>query len=129
MAMTELAFLLPVLLLMFVIGADFARIYHYSVVLENCARAGALWATDPSTSSYATSATGITSPYTTVTQAALAEAPNLTPAPTVTSSTSGGYVTVTVTWTFKTITQYAGVPSSVNLSRSVQMKIPPVTPN
>jgi hypothetical protein len=42
---------------------------------------------------------------------------------------SDGYVQVTVTWTFNTITNYPAVPTSVNLSRSTVMKMSPAMPN
>jgi hypothetical protein len=96
------------------------------LTVENCARNGALYASDPVAASQ--------SPYTSTTQAALADASNLNPQPTVTStngvdSSGNSYVEVTVNWQFKTITNYPGVPNPVNLSRTVRMRIAPTTPN
>ena len=68
--------------------------------------------------------------YTSVSQAALADATNLSPSPTVTSvlgTDSGGnsYVKVTVTYTFSTIGKYPGIPTSTTLTRSASMAITP----
>ena len=46
----ELAVLLPLLVFVFVIAVDFARVFYYSLTLTNCARAGAMYASDPTTS-------------------------------------------------------------------------------
>ena len=117
-AAVELAILLPFIVFLFAIVVDFGRIFYFSQVVENCARAGALYASDPDAES--------TSPYTSVEQAARADATNLNPQPTVTSTTGseGGnpYVRVTCTWAFQTVTHYPGVPTSTNLSRTVQMR-------
>ena len=121
-AAVELAVLLPFLAFMFVIAIDWARIFYFSQVIENCARQGALWASDEKGTSQ--------NLYPDVTSAALADAPNLNPPPTATE-TSGtdaagnSYVSVTVTWTFQTITNYPGVPNSVTLTRTVQMRVSP----
>jgi Flp pilus assembly protein TadG len=124
-AAVELAIMLPLLILIMVIACDFARLYYYYLTVTNCARNGALWASDPTTS--------LNSQYTTVQQAALADASNLSPQPTVTSSagTDGNgnpTVSVTVNYTFQMISSYLGF-SSVNLSRTVEMRVAPATPN
>src|SRR5262245_19838368 len=77
-AVVELAVLLPLLVLLFLITIDFARIFYFSVSLTNCARAGALYACDPITEDE--------SPFPDVPAAALADATNLTSQPTITSS-------------------------------------------
>jgi Flp pilus assembly protein TadG len=46
-ATVELAVLLSFLAFLFVIAVNFARIFYYSQVVENCARQGALYASDP----------------------------------------------------------------------------------
>ena len=83
---------------------------------------GRLYASDPKAPAY--------NLYATVQDAALADAPDLSPQPTVTSTTGtdlagNAYVTVTVTWEFQTITGFPGVPNKVSLSRPVQMRIAP----
>ena len=59
-------------------------------------------------------------------------APNLNPAPDVTSSSGtdsfGNYVDCTVSYTFKTITKYPGVPSSNPIVRTVRIYQAPQTP-
>jgi len=122
-AAVELAVLLPFLAFLFVITVDWARIFYFSQVIENCARKGALYASDPKAPSY--------NLYTSVQQAALGpDSTGLNPQPTVTSTNGtdaagNPYVSVTVTWTFSTITHFPGVPSSVTLTRTVQMRAAP----
>jgi Flp pilus assembly protein TadG len=125
-AVVELAVLLPLLVFLFVIAVDFARIFYYSVTLTNCARAGALYASDPTTNAE--------SAFTSTQAAALADATNLSPAPTVTSANgvdAAGrpYVEVTAAYTFRTITGFPGVPNQVNLTRTVRMNVSASTPN
>jgi len=66
--------------------------------------------------------------------AAVADATNLSPAPTV--STASGtdaagrpYVEVTAAYTFRTITGLPGVPNAVNLTRKVRMNVSASSPN
>jgi Flp pilus assembly protein TadG len=120
-----MAVLLPFLALMFVIAVDFARVFYYSLTIENAARNGALYASDPIAAAR--------SPYTSLQQAALADTSNLTPPPSVSSSqgvdpSGNAYVTVTVSWPFATVTRYPGIPSPLTLSRTVQMRVAPTTP-
>jgi Flp pilus assembly protein TadG len=125
-AAVELAVLLPFLALTAVIALDWARVFYYSVAISNAARQGAIYASDP--------VAAANSPYADVQQAALADTTNLSPQPTV-SSTSGAdgagnpYVEVTVAWTFSTITNYPGVDAPVKISRTVRMRVAPTTPN
>jgi Flp pilus assembly protein TadG len=121
-ASVELALLLPFIAFLFVISADFARVFYYSQVVENCARQGALYASDPKAPA--------SNLYSDIPTAALADASDLSPQPTVTSATGtdsagNGYVSVTVTWDFQSITGFPGVPSTVHLSRTVQMRTAP----
>lgn len=121
-AAVELAVLMPFLAFLFVIAVDFARIFYFSQILDNCARQGALYASDPQAPA--------ANLYSSVQEAALADAPALSPAPTVTStngtdSAENAYVSVTVAWSFKTITNFPGVPNNLNLTRTVQMRMVP----
>ncbi len=119
----ELALLLPLLGLLFVFAVDFARLYYHFSIVTNCARNGALYASDPTAP--------LESPYANVTAAALADATNLSPQPTVTSAISidGSSVQVTVVYPFTTITSYPGLPNPINLTRTVQMRIGSTLPN
>lgn len=124
-AAIEMAILLPLLVLIFVIATDFVRLYFYSVTVTNCARSGALYGCMSTAQS--TNTTGIKT-------AALKDASNLGTQPTVSSTTgkdaSGNpYVAVTVTYTFKTVTGYTGVAKTFSLSRTVQMRVVPTTPS
>ena len=124
--MVELAVLLPLLVFLFVIAVDFARIFYYSVTLTNCARAGAMYASDPTTSGE--------SAFASTQAAALADATNLSPAPTVTSvsgvdAAGRPYVEVTAAYSFRTITGFPGVPNQVNLTRTVRMNVSAGVPN
>jgi Flp pilus assembly protein TadG len=117
-AAVELSVLLPFLAVMFVIAIDWARIFYYSITIENCARNGALYAAD----SYAL----VGSPYTSVSEAALADAPNLQPTPSVSTSTGTdangrAYVDCTVTYNFKTVSNFPLVPSTTVLTRTVRV--------
>jgi Flp pilus assembly protein TadG len=108
----------------FLITVDFARIFYFSQIIENCARNGALYASDPTAQ--------VQSPYANVTQAALArpDASNLNPQPTVAQvngndASGNAYVQVNVAWQFQTIASFPGIPNTFNLSRTVQMRVAP----
>ena len=124
-AAVELALMLPLLTTIVVIACDFSRLYYSYLTITNCARNGALWASDPTMQPY--------SQYSTVTAAAQAGASNLSTLPSVTSSSgtdANGHstVSVTVSYTFHMISSYLGF-STVNLSRTVEMRVAPSTPN
>src|SRR5947209_2129161 len=117
-AAVELALLLPFLAFIFVAGVDYARIFYYYLGVTNCARSGALYGSANDTNS--TDSAGIQS-------AAKAEAPDLSAQLTVSSTTgsdSAGnpFVAVTVSYPFKTIAKFPGIPSSATISRTVQMR-------
>jgi Flp pilus assembly protein TadG len=121
-----MALLLPILGLLLLFTIDFARLYYHYTIVTNCARNGALYGSDP------TAATE--SPYSDITSAALADAGDLSPQPTVTSangtdSSGNAYVQVTVTYPFTTISNYPGLSNPINLTRTVQMRVAPSTPN
>jgi Flp pilus assembly protein TadG len=118
-AVVELALVLPFLMFLFIVCVDFARVFYYSQTLANCARNGALYGSNLVTAQ---------SPYTSIQQAALADASNLSPQPTVTSTTGADaagdpYVRVTVAWDFHTIASLPNIPNTVSLSRSNQMRV------
>jgi Flp pilus assembly protein TadG len=122
----ELALLLPILALLLLITVDFARLYYHYSIVTSCARNGALYGSDPSSASQ--------SPYSNLTAAALADAPDLSPQPTVSStngtdSSGNPYVEVTVVYPFTTISSYPWLSNPINLSRTVRMRVAPATPN
>jgi Flp pilus assembly protein TadG len=115
-AAVELAFLAPFLIFLFVIGVDWARVFYYTVTINDCARNGAAYLSDPFMQAY--------SQFPNYQAAALAGT-NLSPAPTVTSSSGsdsyGSYSEVTVAYTFTTVTQYPGIPSNMTVQKTVRM--------
>jgi Flp pilus assembly protein TadG len=124
MAAVELALLVPPLLLGFMGAIDYARVFYDSVTVANCARDGALYAADPT---FAAS-TG----YANVKQAALDDATDLSPTPTVvtppvqgTDASGNKYVDVTVSYQFYTVASYPGIPSSITISRTARMPLAP----
>ena len=118
----ELAITLPLLTFVFAIGVDFTRIFYYSQIVENSARNGAIYASDPKAPA--------ANLYSSISQAALADAADLSPAPTITSASGtdaagNATIAVTSTWSFGSIMNYAGVPKTVSLSRTVTMRVAP----
>ena len=140
-AVVELAVLAPFLCFLFVCAVDYARVFYLAVTVQNCARNGAYYASNYPNNNYVyNDIYG----YKNMDDAVLRDASSLSPAPTytvrydnspsgpftqTTAPASGGYVQVTVNWTFQTITNYPGVPSTVALSRSSIMEMAPATPN
>jgi Flp pilus assembly protein TadG len=121
-AAVELAVLLPVLCFIGMATVDYGRANYAAVTIANCAFDGAMYKSDPR---FAAS-TG----YADYQHAALADASNLSPAPTVTSTSgtdAGGnsYVTVAVAYTFNTLVNYPGIPNTVPLTRSATMVVTP----
>jgi Flp pilus assembly protein TadG len=129
----ELALLLPMLLLMLVGAVDFCRFFHTYTTITNAARNGALWAADPMANGTVTPSQ---SPYATVQDAAIADASGLRPALTASGVTSSSgtdgagnaTVSVTVQYNFPLFTSYLGF-GSLNLQRTVTMRVEPQTPN
>ena len=121
-AAVELAVLLPLLGLLFVLAVDFARIFYFSMAVTNCARNGALYASLNPTN--ALDSTGIET-------AARKDASSLTGA-TVTSTpdntTAPNYVDVTVSYSFSTLTSFPGVPSTFTVARKVRFNVAPLIP-
>ena len=123
-ATLEFAILAPLLAFLLVIGCDFARVFYHALTVTNCARNGAVYGSADATKAADAAA---------IKAVALADATNLTPAPevesVVTSDSAGQPVLrVTVRWQFKTITNFPGVPSTVDLARTVEMRVAPQTP-
>lgn len=125
LATVELTALLPLLAFMLVATVDYSRIFYYSTTLTNCARNGALYGRS---STY-----DAQSPYASLEAAALADSTNLQPAPLIKSTvgvdTSGqSFIEVTAGYQFKTLASYPGIPSVVNLERTVRMPLAPNSP-
>jgi len=118
-AATELAVWLPLLVFVLIVAIDFCRLFFSYTIITNAARNGALCAIAPTQS-----------PYNSVQDAALADANDLSPAPTVLPPTYGTdgqgnqTVSVTVQYQFNMISTYLGF-SNVPLSRQVTMRMAP----
>ena len=120
----EFAILLPLLAFLFVIGVDFARVFYHQLTVTNAARSGAIFASRDEVRAADTAGTK---------EAALDDAKNLQPPPAVTSvraldEEGNPCIKVTVKWTFNLVSRFPGVPTTVALSRTVQMRIAPTLP-
>ncbi|MCI0376561.1 MAG: pilus assembly protein [Gemmataceae bacterium] len=123
-AVAEMAVIVSLLVYLFVIGVDFARLFYQYQTITNCARSGAIYGTRDESAPNDTAG---------IEKTALADAKNLSPAPKVTSKTAvddQGFpcLQVTVEWMYTSVTNFPGVPSSLNLSRTVQMRVIPTAP-
>jgi Flp pilus assembly protein TadG len=121
-ASAELAVVLSTLMVICLATCDYARCIFASVTVANCARNGALYQCDP--------AFAATTSYATLQAAVQADAGNLSPAPTGSSTTStdtngNKYVAVTVTYPFQCLINYPGIPDSFTISRTVSMAVAP----
>jgi Flp pilus assembly protein TadG len=140
----EMALLLPFLMFVFVVAVDYARVFYYGTILENCARNGAYYASNYPNSAYlyndiygyksldeaiykdCTNMMSVSDPksnpqykveYSTTIDGVYGATPTVT-----------GFVKVTLNWDFRTVTKYPIVPSTVSLSRSVIMRMAPALP-
>lgn len=132
----EFAILLPFLMFLFVVAVDFSRVFYFGVVVENCARNGAYYASNYPNASYLyNDIYG----YKNLDDAVLRDASNLytaadpstKPTYTVTYLGAAGstqYVQVTVQWNFRSVTNFPGVPSLVKITRTVTMEMAPSMP-
>lgn len=116
-SLVELSIVLPVLLILLLGAVDFGRLYYASVTVTGAARNGAQYASENPDDT-----AGIRA-------AALEDAGVLNPQPTVTVSgpdsdpAGGRYIGVRVTHTFRTLVPWPGIPSSVDISRQVVMRV------
>jgi hypothetical protein len=114
----------PFLVFLFLVAIDFCRVFYYTVAVENCARNGALWASD----SFAQAE----SPYASATEAARADFPEAVrdrlvvsdPAPVVLHD-GANYAEVTCTYQFQTITGYPLVGGPWTIQRVVRARVVP----
>jgi Flp pilus assembly protein TadG len=121
-AAAEFAVLLPFLAFVFVLGVDLCRVFYVTQIVQNCAYAGALYASQTASSS--------SSPQTAAQQAAVTEGASLNPPLTTSQVTytapdSNNNIKVTVNYTFNTLTNYPGIQNSWAISRSVTMTVAP----
>jgi Flp pilus assembly protein TadG len=123
-AATELAILLPFIGLMFTAALDFARIFYVTQTLENCAYAGALYASG--TAWAPSSSQGVTAA---AQSAACADGTTLTPPlqpANVTVTLDPTRATVRVDYDFQLVTPILGPAQTVHLTRTVVLNLAPV---
>jgi Flp pilus assembly protein TadG len=114
-----------VLALLLVGATDFARTFYYYLTVANCARNGAL---------YGCLSTANSTNKTAIQTAALTDAAGLSPQPSISSTTGtdankNPYVSVTASYSFSTLVSYPQLPSTMTLSRTVQMRVAQGQPN
>jgi Flp pilus assembly protein TadG len=132
--MTELAIAVPVLCLLLVASADFARVFYFSIAVDNAARAGAQYG-----SQTIATAGDINGMKAAATQDA-SDLPSLAATARLctcgtgssvaacassycTNNPTGNYVEVDTTMTFNTIVTYPGIPSTVALAGKAIMQV------
>ncbi len=128
----EFALVAPVLVLLFLGVADFARVYHVACVVTDAAHAGALYGAQNTTT--AADADGMKNAATSAAQelsgmtVSAAESCNC-PDGTAVNCSSGTcpgtkqvYVSVTAQYAFQTLFPYPGIPHSVGLGRTAVMR-------
>ena len=126
-AATEMALLCPFLAFMMVVAIDYCRVFHLTQTVESSAQNAALYAAGVSTSDPDTFKTQLAAAQ----QAALDEGSRLSPALTaanVSVSVSNNVATATVTHTFSTITRIPGFPSTMTVTRTVNVPVLPKNP-
>lgn len=123
-AAAELAILLPFVALLTAVAVDFCRAYYHAQVVQACAEAGALYASETARRNPNTT----TDDSNAAVQAALAAGASLQPPLTdanVSVRLGGGMATVTVTYQLPAITSVPGMPNAFTIQRSVQMVLVP----
>jgi len=124
-AVVELALLLPFLCLVFVLAIDYARIFYFSLTVENCARNGAVYASQDA--AHALDQDNISRVSKLDFPSQLQDS-SLNVSSTTDSTTAPTWVEVTVTYNFTTLTKYPGLPNTTTLTRTVRTAVVPATP-
>jgi hypothetical protein len=142
-AVVELALLLPFLVFIFLVSVDFARIIYYTIVIDNCCHNASIFGSntyDNQNQQWIGNAQYWQGPsnqmVSTEQAAANVDGTNLSPALSTSNVTvsgsqdaSGNQVNiVTISYTFNTITQFPGIPSTVTIKRTSQVRVAPPTP-
>jgi Flp pilus assembly protein TadG len=122
-AVVEFALVLPLLMLLFAMGVDFARIYFNAQVVAGCARVGAHYIANPDL--------GDRTEYENAEAIVLECAKNLSPAPSVSvfqnMDAAPPYVEVTVTHKFKRFCPLvlSSIPSEIEVTRKSRARLYP----
>jgi Flp pilus assembly protein TadG len=124
-AIVEFAVLLPFIMLVFLIGTDWCRIFYVATTITDCARRGALAASGLDFGDRnLTDAERITRGK----NAAILNGETLSPSLTksqIAVAVTSEHVTVTIDYEFQSTTGLLGFDRGWSLSRSVQMSIHP----
>lgn len=121
----EFALLLPFLMLIILIGTDWCRIYYAAHTVQDAARTGALGASGISYQEHF-----LTPEQRRLrgTQEAIRDGENLSPKLNpgdVAVVASDSEVAVTVTYNFRTLTQWPGIAGPIQIRRTVSMAVLP----
>jgi hypothetical protein len=109
---------------MFTVALDFCRVYYCTQTIQNCATAGAMYASGTSAANPNVSNPAV--------QAAVAEGVSLNPplaAGNVSVTYPGGMANVSVTYTYQFLTNLPGLTGSMTITRSVQLATAPQAGN
>ena len=122
-AAVETAVLLPLLLLLAMGTTDLGRVSHAYIAVATAARNGAQYGSGSKNASQDTA--GIAAAVRSEMSSVLGYSSSN---PTVTSSLtdSGGGVKVTVSLQFQSLIRYPGLPASMTLTRTVEMRVMPI---
>jgi Flp pilus assembly protein TadG len=123
-ALLEAAIVLPLMIAMIGIAADYSRIVYSTVTLSGSARNAALYEFDPYSFQE--------SNYSSYSNAAGADATNLTNVTySMSSATTNGVPTVTVNanYTFQTIARWFVLPAQKNVTRTVVIRQAQLVPD
>lgn len=118
-SLAELAVLLPILLIIALGAVDFGRAYFASQAVDNAARTGA---------QYAAVSTANAGNLNGIQTAVAQESGGLASTPTVTAATGADsmgktYTRITVSYNFTTMIAWPGLPHSIPMTRTVQMRV------
>ena len=123
-AATELALILPLFVMLFVLAVDFGRIFYFEYIVINAARCGAVYGGTNPTCAQDTAG---------IQQKVLAEAKDLDPklmqitSVTGTDSAGNPCIDVTVTYPFTMVTSYL-ISTDLNVASPIRMSVGPVLP-
>lgn len=120
-AAVELAILLPFLCFVFLAAVDFGRVFYYSIAVTSGARSAAMHGAD-----------SFNSPFESMEEAMLAEVSGFVPEPTLSweEGMDGDqkYLETTVSYPFRTIAKFPGLPDTLNILRRIRVVVPSATP-
>jgi Flp pilus assembly protein TadG len=123
-ATVELALVLPVLCVLFVVAVDFTRVFYFTITLTGVARNGALYASSGSAAALDDDAIKAHA----LMDATTLQVKRLSIKLVRDNDAFPTAVEVIVTYPFSTVTRFPGVPSEFTLKRSVRIRVAPDVP-